>query len=556
MPYKQIIFDEEARKKLERGVDSLAKVVGMTLGPKGRNVVLEKNYGSPQIVNDGVTIAREIDLKDKFENLGAQLLKEVAVKTNDVAGDGTTTATVLAGAMVKEGIKNIAAGANGVLIKQGIEAASKEVVKYLKSMAKPVDGYEDIKHVATISSGSEEIGTLIADAMEKVGKDGVITTEESKTDSCSLDYVDGYQFDKGYESPYFVTSRENMLVEYENVYIAIIDEKVNSFKEIAPICEFSASQNKPVLMIAEDYNEDAITGLATNKMMINLPVVAVKAPSFGERRSAMLEDIAILTGATVISNKLGMNVENVNFNWFGYAKRVKVTKDLTTIIGGNSNTELLEERKTQIKNERDAATTDYDREKLNERYAKLTGGVSVIKVGASTETAQKELQLRIEDALNATKAAVAEGIVVGGGKALINCLEVFYYKDDNGNIIKENLPMDMPKDYITGYEIVRKSLTEPLNVIVENSGAKSEVVIEKVMNNKPNYGYNALEGTYVDLIEAGIIDPVKVTRIALESATSIAAMILTTNALVVAVEDTQQTNNAPAPSACASCGGY
>ena len=556
MPYKTIIFDEEARKKLERGVDSLAKVVGMTLGPKGRNVVLEKNYGSPQFVNDGVTIAKEIDLKDKFENLGAQLLKEVAVKTNDVAGDGTTTATVLAGAMVKEGIKNIAAGANGVLIKQGIEAASRDVVNYLKSMAKPVDGYDDIKHVATISSGSEEIGKLIADAMEKVGKDGVITTEESKTDSCSLAYVDGYQFDKGYESPYFVTNRENMLVEYENVNIVIVDEKINSFKDIAPICEYSMSKSIPIVIIAEDFNEDVITGLATNKMMINLMVSAVKAPSFGERRSAMLEDIAILTGATVISSKLGMSLENLTQNWFGFAKRVKITKDMTTIIGGNSDSEKLEARKAQIKNEMEASTTEYDREKLNERYAKLTGGISVIKVGAATETAQKELQLRIEDALNATKAAVAEGIVVGGGKALINCLEIFYIKDDKGNIIRENVPLAMPKDYITGYEIVKKSLTEPLSVIVENAGAKAEVIIEKVANSEPNYGYNALDGTYVDLLEYGIIDPVKVTRIAFESATSIAAMILTTNALVVSVEENQNNNAPQAPSSCASCGGY
>lgn len=544
--YKEIVFDEDARKKLEKGVDTLSKVVGMTLGPKGRNVVIEKNYGSPQIVNDGVTIAREVDLKDKFENLGAQLLKEVAIKTNDVAGDGTSTATVLAGAMVKEGIKNIAAGANGILVRQGMDVAAKKVVQYLRELAQPINGYDDIKHVATISSASEEIGALIADAMDKVGINGIITTEESKTDSCSLDYIDGYQFDKGYESPYFVTNKESMLVDYDNVSIVVIDDKINSFKEIAPICEYSATQNVPILIIAEDFGEDSITGLVTNKMMISLPVVAVKAPSFGERRSAMLEDIAALTGATVISSQFGIKIENANAQYFGYAKRVKISKDATTILGGATDEERLEARKQQIKYEMENATTDYDRERLNERYAKLTGGVSVIKVGASTETEQKELQLRIEDALNATKAAVAEGIVVGGGKALINCLDV---------LTEDDLQVyGATSDFVTGYEIVKKSLTMPLSVIVENSGAKADVVIEKVINNGHECGYNALTGEYVNLFDNGIIDPVKVTRIAFESAVSIAAMILTTNALIVAVDDT--TGVTPPNNSCASCGGY
>ena len=503
---KTLLFREDARRSMERGINKVADTVGITLGPKGRNVVLEKKFGSPTITNDGVTIAKEIELEDPFENMGAQLIKEVASKTNDVAGDGTTTATVLARAMIREGIKNVAAGANGMQLRKGMEDATAVVVEELKKQASPVKGHKKTAQVAAISANDKKVGELIAEAMEKVGEEGVITVEDSKSLGTTLETVEGLQFDKGYLSPYMITNPDRMEAVLDDANILIVDGKISNVKDMLPVLEKSVQLAKT---------------LVVNKLRGILQVVAVKAPGFGDRRKAMLQDIATVTGATVISEEVGRKLDSADVADLGHAKKVKVTKEDTTIVEGAGDSAAIKDRAAQIKKELADSTSEYDKEKLQERLAKLVGGVAVIQVGAATETEQKELKLRIEDALNSTRAAVEEGIVPGGGVALVGCTNA---------LDKEIAKLE--GDERTGAQIVRKSLTEPLYLIAHNSGMQGDVIIEKVKTLKEGQGLDATTGEYVDMIEAGIIDPVKVTRSALQNASSIAAMILTTDAVV------------------------
>mgnify|MGYP003588383823 FL=1 len=518
---KMIAYGEEARRALERGINQVADTVGVTLGPKGRNVVLEKKFGSPTITNDGVTIAKEIELAEPFENMGAQLLKEVASKTNDVAGDGTTTATVLARAMIREGMKNVAAGANGILMRHGIEKAVDVVVDELKAMSIQVKDRSKIAQVASISANDKGVGELIAEAMEKVGEEGVITVEDSQTVGSTLEMVEGLQFDKGYISPYMVTDPERMEASLDDAFILINDGKINNVKDMLPVLEKAVQSGKPLMIIAEDVEGEALATLVVNKIRGILQVVAVKAPGFGDRRKAMLQDIAIVTGGQVVSEELGIKLENVDLSMLGRAKKIRVTKEETTIVEGAGNPGEIRKRATQIKKEIEDSTSDYDKEKLQERMAKLVGGVAVIQVGAATETEQKELKHRIEDALNATRAAVQEGIVAGGGVALVNALcalDTFVGK--------------LSGDEKTGANAVRKALTEPLYLIAANAGLQGDVVVERVRSLPKGHGLNAATGDYEDMVAAGIIDPMKVTRSAVQNAGSIAAMVLTTESLV------------------------
>ncbi|BBM55145.1 MULTISPECIES: chaperonin GroEL [Leptotrichia] len=516
---KIIKFNEDARKSLEVGVDTLADAVKITLGPKGRNVVLDRGFGAPMITNDGVTIAKEIELKDPIENLGAQIVKEVATKSNDVAGDGTTTATVLAQALIKEGLKMVASGANPVFIRRGMEVASKKVIEELTKRAKKVESNEEIAQVGAISAGDVEIGQLIAQAMEKVGESGVITVEEARSLDTTLEVVEGMQFDNGYLSPYMVSDSERMVVEMDNPFILITDKKIANMKELLPVLEKTVETGRPMLIIAEDVEGEALATLVVNKLRGTLNVAAVKAPAFGDRRKAMLQDIAILTGGEVISEEKGIKLENADINLLGQAKKVRITKDNTVIVDGLGAKEEIQARVGQIKNAIAETTSDYDKEKLQERLAKLSGGVAVIKVGAATETEMKERKLRIEDALNATKAAVEEGIVPGGGTILIQIakdIEDFKLEGEEG----------------LGVEIVKKALSAPLRQIVINAGIDAGVVIEKVRNSENGIGFDAAKEEYVDMVKAGIIDPAKVTRSAIQNAVSVSSVLLTTEVAV------------------------
>ena len=518
---KMLAFGEEARRALERGINKVADTVGGTLGPKGRNVVLEKKFGSPTITNDGVTIAKEIELEDPFENMGAQLVKEVASKTNDIAGDGTTTATVLARAIILEGMKNVAAGANGMLMRHGIEKAVDLVVDELKKLSIPVKEREKIAQVAAISANDKAVGELIAEAMEKVGEDGVITVEDSQTVGTTLEMVEGLQFDKGYVSPYMMTDPERMEASLDDAYILIHDGKISNVKDMIPLLEKVVQTGKPLLIIAEDVEGEALATLVVNKLRGTMQTVAVKAPGFGERRKAMLQDIATVTGGQVISEDIGIKLENADLSMLGRAKKIRVTKEETTIVEGAGDPEAIRKRAAQIKAELEESTSEYDKEKLQERLAKLVGGVAVIQVGAATETEQKELKHRIEDALNATRAAVEEGIVAGGGVALLNASEAL-----------DKFIEELEGDEKTGAVIVSKALKAPLYLIATNAGFQGDVVVEKVRGLKKGHGLNAVTGEYEDLVKAGIIDPVKVTRSALQNAGSIASMVLTTEGLV------------------------
>ena len=516
---KIIKFNEDARKALEVGVDTLADAVKITLGPKGRNVVLDRGFGSPMITNDGVTIAKEIELKDPIENLGAQIVKEVATKSNDVAGDGTTTATVLAQALIKEGLKMVASGANPVFIRRGMELASKKVIEELTKRAKKVESNEEIAQVGAISAGDVEIGQLIAQAMEKVGESGVITVEEARSLDTTLEVVEGMQFDNGYLSPYMVSDSERMVVEMDNPFVLITDKKIANMKELLPILEKTVELGRPMLIIAEDVEGEALATLVVNKLRGTLNIAAVKAPAFGDRRKAMLQDIAILTGGEVISEEKGIKLETADINFLGQAKKVRITKDNTVIVDGLGEKDAIQARIGQIKNSIAETTSDYDREKLQERLAKLSGGVAVIKVGAATETEMKERKLRIEDALNATKAAVEEGIVPGGGTILIQiakAIEDFKLEGEEG----------------LGVEIVKKALSAPLRQIVINAGIDAGVVIEKVKNSENGIGFDAAKEEYVDMVKAGIIDPAKVTRSAIQNAVSVSSVLLTTEVAV------------------------
>ncbi|WP_314713192.1 chaperonin GroEL [Leptotrichia wadei] len=516
---KIIKFNEDARKSLEVGVDTLADAVKITLGPKGRNVVLDRGFGAPMITNDGVTIAKEIELKDPIENLGAQIVKEVATKSNDVAGDGTTTATVLAQALIKEGLKMVVSGANPVFIRRGMEVASKKVIEELTKRAKKVESNEEIAQVGAISAGDVEIGQLIAQAMEKVGESGVITVEEARSLDTTLEVVEGMQFDNGYLSPYMVSDSERMVVEMDNPFILITDKKIANMKELLPVLEKTVETGRPMLIIAEDVEGEALATLVVNKLRGTLNVAAVKAPAFGDRRKAMLQDIAILTGGEVISEEKGIKLENADINLLGQAKKVRITKDNTVIVDGLGAKEEIQARVGQIKNAIAETTSDYDKEKLQERLAKLSGGVAVIKVGAATETEMKERKLRIEDALNATKAAVEEGIVPGGGTILIQIakdIEDFKLEGEEG----------------LGVEIVKKALSAPLRQIVINAGIDAGVVIEKVRNSENGIGFDAAKEEYVDMVKAGIIDPAKVTRSAIQNAVSVSSVLLTTEVAV------------------------
>ena len=524
---KQLKYGEDARKALQRGVDTLADTVKITLGPKGRNVVLDRKFGSPLITNDGVTIAKEIELEDAFENMGAGLVKEVSTKTNDVAGDGTTTAVILAQAIIGEGLKNVAAGANPVILKKGIQGAVNVAVEELKKISKPVKDKNAIKQVASISAGDENVGTLISDAMEKVGKDGVITIEESKTMKTELSTVEGMQFDRGYASAYMVTNTDKMEAVLDTPVILITDKKISSIQEILPVIEPIAQQGQRLLIIAEEVEGDALAALVVNKLKGVFNCVAVKAPGFGDRRKAMLEDIAILTGGTVISSELGYEFKDVTFDMLGRAGSVKVDKDNTTIINGAGDPALIEARKQAIKAQIEVTTSEYDREKLQERLAKLAGGVAVINVGAATEIEMKEKKLRIEDALNATKAAVQEGIVPGGGIALIETIASI-----------EKYAETLSGDEKTGATIILKAIEAPLKQIAANAGLDGSVILNEVKkSDKANFGFNALNNEYTDMVESGIIDPTKVTRSALENAASVASVFLTTEAVVADVKE-------------------
>ena len=521
---KQIKQGADARKALCAGIDQLADTVKVTLGPKGRNVVLAKKFGSPLITNDGVTIAKEIELKDEFENMGAQLVREVATKTNDAAGDGTTTATVLAQALVNEGMKNVTAGANPMDIKRGMQKAVTAAVEAVKANSQKVNGSKDIARVGTVSAGDAEIGQLIADAMEKVTADGVITIEENKTTAETYtEVVEGMQFDRGYVTPYMVTDTEKMETVYEDCSVLITDKKISVFQDLVPLLEQVIQSGRKLLIIAEDVEGDALSNLIINRLRGGLNVVAVKAPGFGDRRKEMLQDIAILTGGTVISSDLGYELKDATMQLLGTARQVKVTKENTTIVGGNGDKNAISDRVAQIRNQISTATSDFDREKLQERLAKLAGGVAVIKVGAATEVEMKDKKLRIEDALNATKAAVEEGIVAGGGTATINAIPAV-----------DKIVASLEGDERTGAKIVRKALEAPLRQIAANAGLEGSVIIDNILKaNKPNYGFDAQKEEYVDdMIEAGIVDPTKVTRSALENAASVASMVLTTESLV------------------------
>jgi chaperonin GroEL len=523
MAAKYLEFSTEARARLKRGVDQLADAVKVTLGPKGRNVVIDKKFGSPTVTKDGVTVAKEVELDDEIENMGAQMVKEVATKTSDLAGDGTTTATVLAQAIYREGLKSVTAGANPMALKRGIESAVETVVAELKKISVPTSGRKDIRQVATISAnGDQEIGEKIADAMDKVGKDGVITVEEAKSLETTLETVDGMQFDRGYLSPYFITDPEKMECTIEDAYILIYDKKVSTMKDLLPVLEKVAQSGRPLLIVAEDVEGEALATLVVNKLRGTLKVCAVKAPGFGDRRKEMLRDIAILTGGQVISEELGLKLENTTLNDLGRAKRVIVDKDNTTLVDGKGKDDQIDGRKAEIKAQIEKSTSDYDKEKLQERLAKLAGGVAVLNVGAATETEMKEKKARVEDALHATRAAVEEGIVPGGGVALLWCqksLDKTKGHDD---------------DEKTGIEIVRRALEEPIRIIAQNAGAEGAIVVGKVKESKDkNFGYNAQTDKFEDLVASGVIDPTKVTRTALQNAASIASLLLTTECVVV-----------------------
>ena len=522
---KEIKFSEEARKSLERGVNKLADTVNVTLGPKGRNVILQTSFGAPLITNDGVTIAKEIELEDSYENMGSELVKEVATKTNDIAGDGTTTATVLTQAIVREGLKNVAAGSNPILLRRGINKAVDIAVATLKANTQKVENKEAIAQVATISGGDEVIGKLIADAMEKVGKDGVITVEESKTMDTDLKTVEGMQFDRGYVSAYMATDIEKMEAVLQDPYILITDRKISSIQDILPLLEQIVQQGRKLVIIAEDVDGEALSTLVVNKLRGTFEVVAVKAPGFGDRRKEMLQDIAILTGGQVISEELGFDIKETTLDQLGKASSVKVTKDNTTIVDGVGSQAEIEKRVEQIKAQIEETTSEFDKEKLQERLAKLSGGVAVIEVGAATETELKEKKLRIEDALNATRAAVEEGIVAGGGTALIEAMKA----------VEKEIDKEVAEEK-TGMQIVAKALQEPLKQIAINAGLEGAVIVENVKMSSANEGFDALNEKYVDMIQAGIIDPTKVTRSALQNAASIAAILLTTEAAVVDVK--------------------
>ena len=539
---KNIIFGEDARKSLQAGVDKLANAVKVTLGPKGRNVVLDKKYGSPLITNDGVTIAKEIELEDPFENMGAQLVKEVSVKTNDAAGDGTTTATVLAQALINEGMKNVAAGANPMVVKRGISLAVDKAVETVIGNSKAVAGSDDIARVATVSSGDEVIGQLIADAMSKVTADGVITVEESKTAETYSEVVEGMQFDRGYITPYMATDTDKMEAVLDDAYILITDKKISNIQEILPVLEQMVQAGKKLLIIAEDIEGEALSTLIVNKLRGTFTCVAVKAPGFGDRRKEMLQDIAILTGGQVISEELGLELKDTDMSQLGRARQVKVSKENTIIVDGAGDSTAIKDRIGQIRNEIAVTTSDFDREKLQERLAKLSGGVAVIKVGAATEIEMKDKKLRIEDALSATKAAVEEGIVAGGGVALINAIPA----------VKALLDT-VEGDQKTGVNIVLKGLEAPIRQIAFNSGLEGSVIIEKIISaNTPNYGFDAAKEVYTDMLEAGIVDPTKVTRSALQNAASVASMVLTTESLVAdKPEDAAAAANAAAAAAAA-----
>ncbi|CAN5173587.1 chaperonin GroEL [soil metagenome] len=533
---KQIVYGEQARRALERGLDHVANTVKLTLGPAGRNVVLEKKFGAPQIINDGVSIAKEIELEDRLENAGAQLIREVCSRTNDNAGDGTTTAAVLAQAMVKEGLRNVAAGANPMVLRRGMQKAAEMAVAEIKRIAKPVEGKIEITQVATISAGNdEETGKIIADAMEKVGKDGVITVEESKSLSTELEVVEGMQFDKGYVSAYFVTDGEKMEAVLDEPFILCIDKKVNLLADLVPVLEKVARAGRPFMLIAEDVEGEALATLVVNNLRKVLPCCAVKAPGFGDRRKEMLKDIAILTGGQVVSEEAGTKLENVTVEMLGKARQIRVTKDKTTIVAGNESKAEVEKRISVIKRQIEDSDSEFDKEKLQERLAKLAGGVAVIKVGAATETELKDRKLRFEDALNATRAAVEEGYVPGGGTALLN--------------VSKKLEKEKEKlsgDERTGFEIVVKSFEAPVRQIADNAGLPGEVVVERVKEQKEGFGFNAMTFEYVDMAKAGIIDPAKVERCAIQNAASIAGMFLTTESLVVDVQDEKKGMGMPA----------
>jgi chaperonin GroEL len=537
---KEILYGEDARKALQAGVDKLANTVKITLGPKGRNVVLDKKYGSPLITNDGVTIAKEIELEDPFENMGAQLVKEVATKTNDVAGDGTTTATLLAQAIVREGMKNVAAGANPMSVKKGIQKAVDTTVEAVKKNSKKVDGSKDIARVATISAGDEEIGKLIAEAMEKVSSDGVITVEESKTAETTCEVVEGMQFDRGYITPYMVTDSDKMEAVIDDAYLLITDKKISNIQDILPLLEQIVQAGKKLVIIAEDIEGEALTTIILNKLRGTFTCVGVKAPGFGDRRKEMLRDIATLTGGEVISEEVGLELKDTTVAQLGRARQVKVQKENTVIVDGAGDSAKIKERVAQIRSQIETSTSDFDREKLQERLAKLAGGVAVIKAGAATETEMKDKKLRIEDALAATKAAVEEGIVAGGGVALINAIPA----------VRELVP-GAEGDEKTGVRIVLRAIEEPLRQIAKNAGLEGSVIIDKIENSgKANYGFDAAKEDYVDMIDSGIVDPTKVTRSALQNAASVAAMILTTESLVADKKEKE----APAANPAAGAG--
>ncbi|KPL57834.1 chaperonin GroEL [Bacillus sp. AFS015802] len=521
---KDIKFSEEARRSMLRGVDQLANAVKVTLGPKGRNVVLEKKFGSPLITNDGVTIAKEIELEDAFENMGAKLVAEVASKTNEIAGDGTTTATVLAQAMIREGLKNVTAGANPVGVRKGIEKAVQAAIEELKVISKPIEGKDSIAQVAAISAADEEVGQLIAEAMERVGNDGVITIEESKGFTTELDVVEGMQFDRGYASPYMVTDSDKMEAVLENPYILITDKKIGNIQEVLPVLEQVVQQGKPLLMVAEDVEGEALATLVVNKLRGTFNAVAVKAPGFGDRRKAMLEDLAVLTGGEVITEDLGLDLKSANITQLGRAAKVVVTKENTTVVEGSGDPEKIAARVNQIRAQLEESTSEFDKEKLQERLAKLAGGVAVVKVGAATETELKERKLRIEDALNSTRAAVEEGIVSGGGTALVN-------------VYNKVASIEADADVATGINIVLRALEEPIRQIAHNAGLEGSIIVERLKKEEVGVGFNAATGEWVNMIEKGIVDPTKVTRSALQNAASVAAMFLTTEAVVADIPE-------------------
>ncbi|MGA1868630.1 MAG: chaperonin GroEL [bacterium] len=530
---KQLNFSEDARRSIAKGIDKLAKAVVVTLGPKGRNVILDKKFGSPTVTKDGVTVAKEIELEDPYENMGAQMVKEVASKTSDTAGDGTTTATVLAQSIYREGIKNVTAGANPMALKRGIEKAVEKVVAELKKISTTVKDKKEISQVGVISANNDQtIGDIIAEAMDKVGKDGVITVEEAKSMETSLEFVEGMQFDRGYVSPYFITDQERMETILTEPYILLNEKKISSMKDLLPILEQIAKMSKPLLIIAEDIEGEALATLVVNKLRGTLNCAAVKAPGFGDRRKAMLEDIAVLTGGRVISEDMGIKLENITLADLGKAKRITIDKDNTTIVEGNGKPEDIEGRVKQIKSQIETTTSDYDREKLQERLAKLVGGVAVINVGAATETEMKEKKARVEDAMNATRAAVEEGIVPGGGVALLRTLP-------------ELDKLKLEGDEEVGKNIIRRAIEEPIRRIAENAGVEGSIVVQKVKEKTGNFGYNAENDRYEDLVNAGIVDPTKVTRSALQNAASIAALMLTTECLVTEIKEEEKAHPAP-----------